>query len=159
VYAPSVAADEFNRESPSYSAKPPGSMFSSPYFMQDAAHGSSDLWSSSNGMSQQGYSSMLGASAGHMTQPGGYSSLHPHPHPHERLSYPSHSPADPNLSLPPMASFPRTTGSSTAYVSNSRTPPVNGSDSMMASRGNAAGGSQTGDALGKALASVSNLSH
>ncbi|XP_032809820.1 transcription factor 12-like isoform X7 [Petromyzon marinus] len=164
VYAPSVAADEFNRESPSYSAKPPGSMFSSPYFMQDAAHGSSDLWSSSNGMSQQGYSSMLGASAGHMTQPGGYSSLHPHPHPHERLSYPSHSPADPNLSLPPMASFPRTTGSSTAYVSNSRTPPVNGSDSMMgthhsSSRGNAAGGSQTGDALGKALASIYSPDH
>ncbi|XP_078456301.1 transcription factor 12-like isoform X8 [Lampetra planeri] len=157
VYAPSVAVDEFNRESPSYSAKPPGSMFSSPYFMQDAAHGSSDLWSSSNGMSQQGYSSMLGASAGHMTQPGGYSSLHPHPH--ERLSYPSHSPADPNLSLPPMASFPRTTGSSTAYVSNSRTPPVNGSDSMMASRGNAAGGSQTGDALGKALASIYSPDH
>ncbi|XP_078456298.1 transcription factor 12-like isoform X5 [Lampetra planeri] len=162
VYAPSVAVDEFNRESPSYSAKPPGSMFSSPYFMQDAAHGSSDLWSSSNGMSQQGYSSMLGASAGHMTQPGGYSSLHPHPH--ERLSYPSHSPADPNLSLPPMASFPRTTGSSTAYVSNSRTPPVNGSDSMMgthhsSSRGNAAGGSQTGDALGKALASIYSPDH
>uniref|UniRef100_A0A287CYH7 Transcription factor 12 n=1 Tax=Ictidomys tridecemlineatus TaxID=43179 RepID=A0A287CYH7_ICTTR len=53
VYAPSPNSDDFNRESPSYpSPKPPTSMFASTFFMQDGTHNSSDLWSSSNGMSQ-----------------------------------------------------------------------------------------------------------
>ena len=88
VYAPSPNSDDFNRESPSYpSPKPPTSMFASTFFMQDGTHSSSDLWSSSNGMSQPGFGGILGTSTSHMSQSSSYGSLHSH----DRLSYPPHS--------------------------------------------------------------------
>ncbi|NXJ43980.1 HTF4 factor, partial [Ciconia maguari] len=158
VYAPSPSSDDFNRESPSYpSPKPPSSMFASTFFMQDGTHSSSDLWSSSNGMSQPGYGGMLGGSSSHMSQSGSYGSLHTH----DRLSYPPHSvsPTDINASLPPMSSFHRGSTSSSPYVAASHTPPVNGSDNILGNRGNGAGSSQTGDALGKALASIYSPDH
>ncbi|XP_009992721.1 PREDICTED: transcription factor 12 [Chaetura pelagica] len=158
VYAPSPNSDDFNRESPSYpSPKPPSSMFASTFFMQDGTHNSSDLWSSSNGMSQPGYGGMLGGSSSHMSQSGSYGSLHTH----DRLSYPPHSvsPTDINASLPPMSSFHRGSTSSSPYVAASHTPPVNGSDNILGNRGNGAGSSQTGDALGKALASIYSPDH
>ncbi|XP_023568221.1 transcription factor 12 isoform X7 [Octodon degus] len=158
VYAPSPNSDDFNRESPSYpSPKPPTSMFASTFFMQDGTHNSSDLWSSSNGMSQPGFGGILGSSASHMSQSSSYGSLHSH----DRLSYPPHSvsPTDMSTSLPPMSSFHRGGTSSSPYVAASHTPPVNGSDSILGTRGNAAGSSQTGDALGKALASIYSPDH
>nr|XP_025969255.1 transcription factor 12 isoform X7 [Dromaius novaehollandiae] len=158
VYAPSPSSDDFNRESPSYpSPKPPSSMFASTFFMQDGTHSSSDLWSSSNGMSQPGYGGMLGGSSSHMSQSGSYGSLPTH----DRLSYPPHSvsPTDINASLPPMSSFHRGSTSSSPYVAASHTPPVNGSDNILGNRGNGAGSSQTGDALGKALASIYSPDH
>ncbi|NXX48865.1 HTF4 factor, partial [Tricholaema leucomelas] len=158
VYAPSPSSDDFNRESPSYpSPKPPSSMFASTFFMQDGTHNSSDLWSSSNGMSQPGYGGMLGSSSSHMSQSGSYGGLHAH----DRLSYPPHSvsPTDINASLPPMSSFHRGSTSSSPYVAASHTPPVNGSDNILGNRGNGAGSSQTGDALGKALASIYSPDH
>uniref|UniRef100_A0A2K5RN36 Transcription factor 12 n=1 Tax=Cebus imitator TaxID=2715852 RepID=A0A2K5RN36_CEBIM len=157
VYAPSPNSDDFNRESPSYpSPKPPTSMFASTFFMQDGTHNSSDLWSSSNGMSQPGFGGILGTSTSHMSQ-SSYGSLHSH----DRLSYPPHSvsPTDINTSLPPMSSFHRSSTSSSPYVAASHTPPINGSDSILGTRGNAAGSSQTGDALGKALASIYSPDH
>ncbi|XP_035748858.1 transcription factor 4-like [Egretta garzetta] len=46
------------------------------------------------------------------------------------------------------------------YSASSCTPPANGTDSIMANRGSgAAGSSQTGDALGKALASIYSPDH
>ncbi|XP_036048178.1 transcription factor 12 isoform X5 [Onychomys torridus] len=158
VYAPSPNSDDFNRESPSYpSPKPPTSMFASTFFMQDGTHSSSDLWSSSNGMSQPGFSGILGTSTSHVSQSSSYGSLHSH----DRLSYPPHSvsPTDINTSLPPMSSFHRGSTSSSPYVAASHTPPINGSDSILGARGNAAGSSQTGDALGKALASIYSPDH
>ncbi|KAM4829408.1 transcription factor 12 isoform 4-T5 [Thomomys bottae] len=158
VYAPSPNSDDFNRESPSYpSPKPPTSMFASTFFMQDGTHNSSDLWSSSNGMSQPGFGGILGTSTSHMSQSSSYGSLHSH----DRLSYPPHSvsPTDINTSLPPMSSFHRGSTSSSPYVATSHTPPINGSDTILGTRGNAAGGSQTGDALGKALASIYSPDH
>ncbi|XP_074150716.1 transcription factor 12 isoform X4 [Sminthopsis crassicaudata] len=158
VYAPSPNSDDFNRESPSYpSPKPPTSMFASTFFMQDGTHNSSDLWSSSNGMSQPGYGGILGTSTSHMSQSSSYGSLHTH----DRLSYPPHSvsPTDINASLPPMSSFHRGSTSSSPYVAASHTPPINGSDNILGTRGNAAGSSQTGDALGKALASIYSPDH
>ncbi|XP_042659640.1 transcription factor 12 isoform X2 [Tyto alba] len=158
VYAPSPSSDDFNRESPSYpSPKPPSSMFASTFFMQDGTHNSSDLWSSSNGMSQPGYGGMLGGSSSHMSQSSSYGGLHTH----DRLSYPPHSvsPTDINASLPPMSSFHRGSTSSSPYVAASHTPPVNGSDNILGNRGNGAGSSQTGDALGKALASIYSPDH
>ncbi|XP_041535802.1 transcription factor 12 isoform X6 [Microtus oregoni] len=76
-------------------------------------------------------------------------------------SYPPHSvsPTDINTSLPPMSSFHRGSTSSSPYVATSHTPPINGSDSILGARGNAAGSSQTGDALGKALASIYSPDH
>uniref|UniRef100_A0A8C5MH45 Transcription factor 12 n=1 Tax=Leptobrachium leishanense TaxID=445787 RepID=A0A8C5MH45_9ANUR len=159
VYAPSPNSDDFNRESPSYpSPKPTNSMFSSNFFLQDGSHNSSELWNSSNGISQPGYSGgMLGGSSSHMSQSTSYGSIH------DRLNYPPHpvSPTDINASLPPMSSFHRGGTTSASYVAASHTPPVNGSDNLMGavSRGNAAGSSQTGDALGKALASIYSPDH
>ncbi|XP_072326832.1 transcription factor 12 isoform X10 [Scyliorhinus torazame] len=157
VYAPSPSSDDFNRESPNYpSPKPSGNMFASAFFMQDGNHNSSDLWNSSNGMHQPSYGGMLGSSSSHVSQSSSYSSLHTH----DRLNYPLHSvsPTDINPSLPPMSSFHRGSTSS-PYVAASHTPPVNGSENHLGNRGNAAGGSQTGDALGKALASIYSPDH
>ncbi|CAI5793116.1 transcription factor 12 isoform X3 [Podarcis lilfordi] len=158
VYAPSNS-DDFNRESPNYpSPKPPSSMFASTFFLQDGTHSASDLWSPSNGMSQSAFSGMLESSSSHMSQSSSYGSRHTH----DRLSYPPHSvsPSDINASLPPMSSFHRGSTSSSSYVA-SHTPPVNGSDNnnILVNRGNAAGSSQTGDALGKALASIYSPDH
>ncbi|XP_067873960.1 transcription factor 12 isoform X2 [Heterodontus francisci] len=156
VYAPSPSSDDFSRESPSYpSPKPPSSMFASTFFMQ-GNHNSSDLWNSANGMHQPSYGGMLGSSSSHVSQSSSYSSLHTH----DRLNYPPHSvsPTDINPSLPPMSSFHRGSASS-PYVAASHTPPVNGSENLLGNRGNAAGGSQTGDALGKALASIYSPDH
>ncbi|XP_061299644.1 transcription factor 4 [Pezoporus flaviventris] len=115
--------------------------------MQDGHHGS-DPWSSSSGMNQPGYGGMLGNSA-HLPQASSYCSLHPH----ERLSFPSHPSGELNSSLPPMSTFHR--GPSAHYGPTSCTPPANGSEPIMGNRGSGAGGSsQTGDALGKALASI-----
>uniref|UniRef100_A0A0G2JWU7 Transcription factor 4 n=1 Tax=Rattus norvegicus TaxID=10116 RepID=A0A0G2JWU7_RAT len=152
VYAPSASTADYNRDSPGYSSsKPAASTFSSSFFMQDGHH-SSDPWSSSSGMNQPGYGGMLGNS--HIPQSSSYCSLHPH----ERLSYPSHSSADINSSLPPMSTFHRS--GTNHYSTSSCTPPANGTDSIMANRGTgAAGSSQTGDALGKALASIYSPDH
>uniref|UniRef100_A0A3P8YA94 BHLH domain-containing protein n=1 Tax=Esox lucius TaxID=8010 RepID=A0A3P8YA94_ESOLU len=159
VYAPSSnATEDFNRDSPSFtSPKPPSSMFASTFF--DGAHNSSDLWNSSNGISQPSYGGMLGGSSSHMPQSGNYSNMHSH----DRLNYPPHSvsPTDINGSLPPMSSFHRSSASSSPFVNPTHTPPVNTSDGVMvaANRVNAAGSQQTGDALGKALASIYSPDH
>ncbi|XP_049326970.1 transcription factor 12 isoform X1 [Astyanax mexicanus] len=158
VYAPSPNSDDFNRDSPSYpSSKPPSTMFTSTFF--DGTHNSSDPWNSSNGINQPGYGGMLGGSSSHMPQSGNYSSLHSH----DRLNYPPHSvsPTDINPSLPPMSSFHRSNASSSPYVTASHTPPVNSTEGVMtaANRGNSTGSSQTGDALGKALASIYSPDH
>lgn len=110
-------------------------------------------------MSQPGYGGMLGSSSSHMPQSSSYGSLHTH----ERLNYPPHSvsPTEVNASLPPMSSFHRGSSSNPSYVASSHTPPISGTDNLLgaAARGNNAGGSQTGDALGKALASIYSPDH
>ncbi|XP_048828725.1 transcription factor 12-like isoform X1 [Brienomyrus brachyistius] len=158
VYAPSPNSDDFNRDSPSFpSPKPPSSMFASTFF--DGTHNSTDPWNSTNGISQPGYGGMLGGPSSHMSPSGNYGNLHSH----ERLNYPPHSvsPTDMTASLPPMSSFHRPTASSgTAFVTASNTPPGNPSESVMAGgRANGGGSSQTGDALGKALASIYSPDH
>nr|XP_029136371.1 transcription factor 4 isoform X4 [Labrus bergylta] len=165
VYAPSASTADYNRDSPGYpSSKPPSSSFPSSFFMPDGHH-SGDPWSSSSSsMSQQGYhGSMLGAgnSAHGPSQSSSYCGIHPH----DRLSYPSHSSADISSSLPPMSSFHRSGGSGGGgnhYSTASCTASTNGTDSsIMANRAqsSAASSSQTGDALGKALASIYSPDH
>ncbi|XP_041091555.1 transcription factor 4-like isoform X10 [Polyodon spathula] len=154
VYAPSASTADYNRDSPGYpSSKPPTSTFPSSFFMPDGHH-STDPWSSSSGMNQPGYSGMLGNSS-HVPQTSSYCGLHPH----ERQSYPSHSSTDINSSLPPMSSFHRS--GTNHYSASSCTAPTNGTDSIMANRATSgtAGSSQTGDALGKALASIYSPDH
>ncbi|XP_061883655.1 transcription factor 12 isoform X4 [Entelurus aequoreus] len=157
VYAPSPNSEDFNRDSPSYSSpKPSSSMFASTFF--DGTHNSSDPWNSTNGISQPGYGGMLTGSSSHMPQSGNYSSLHSH----DRLNYPAHSVSpDVNASLPPMSSFHRSNTTTSPFVSETHTPTVNNVDGVMAAanRGNATGSSQTGDALGKALASIYSPDH
>ncbi|XP_056874015.1 transcription factor 4-like isoform X3 [Takifugu flavidus] len=164
VYAPSASTADYNRDSPGYpSSKPPSSGFPSSFFMPDGHH-SGDPWSSSSSsMSQQGYhGSMLGGgNSGHgPSQSSSYCGIHPH----DRLSYPSHSSADISSSLPPMSSFHRAGGSgggANHYSTASCTAATNGTDSIMANRAqsSAASSSQTGDALGKALASIYSPDH
>ncbi|KAM4533192.1 transcription factor 4 isoform 2-T2 [Fundulus diaphanus] len=164
VYAPSASTADYNRDSPGYpSSKPPSAGFPSSFFMPDGHH-SGDPWSSSSSsMTQQGYhSGMLGGgnSAHGPAQSSSYCGIHPH----DRLSYPSHSSADINSSLPPMSSFHRGGGSgggANHYSTASCTAPTNGTDSVMANRAQsgAASSSQTGDALGKALASIYSPDH
>ncbi|XP_020563574.1 transcription factor 4 isoform X7 [Oryzias latipes] len=135
VYAPSASTADYNRDSPGYpSSKPPSAGFPSSFFMPDGHH-SGDPWSSSSSsMSQQGYhGSMLagGNSAHSSTQSSSYCGIHPH----DRLSYPSHSSADINSSLPPMSSFHRGGGGgggANHYSTASCTAPTNGTDSVMA---------------------------
>ncbi|CAG5855675.1 unnamed protein product [Menidia menidia] len=157
VYAPSPNSEDFNRDSPSYSPpKPSSSMFASTFF--DGTQSSSDPWNSSSGISQPGYGGMLAGSSSHMPQSGSYSSLHSH----DRLNYPAHSVSpDINASLPPMSSFHRSNTSTSPFVTAAHTPSVNSTDGVMAAanRGTTAGGSQTGDALGKALASIYSPDH
>ncbi|XP_057216512.1 transcription factor 4-like isoform X12 [Triplophysa rosa] len=155
VYAPSASTADYNRDSPGYpSSKAPGSSFPTSFFMPDGHH-SSDPWSSSGSMNQSGYNSMLGNSA-HASQSSSYCGIHPH----DRLSYPSHSSAEINPSLPPMSSFHRSGGSS-HYSTASCSATTNGTESTMANRASsaAASSSQTGDALGKALASIYSPDH
>ncbi|XP_058851296.1 transcription factor 4 isoform X9 [Acipenser ruthenus] len=154
VYAPSASTADYNRDSPGYpSSKPPTSTFPSSFFMPDGHH-STDPWSSSSGMNQPGYSGMP-VNSSHIPQTSSYCGLHPH----ERQSYPSHSSSDINSSLPPMSSFHRS--GTNHYSASSCTAPTNGTDSVLANRASsgAAGSSQTGDALGKALASIYSPDH
>ncbi|TKS70134.1 Transcription factor 12 [Collichthys lucidus] len=80
----------------------------------------------------------------------------------ELWNYPAHSVSpDINASLPPMSSFHRSNTSTSPFVTAAHTPSANAADGVMAAanRGNATGSSQTGDALGKALASIYSPDH
>lgn len=169
VYAPSASSADYNRDSPGYpSSKPPSSGFPGSFFMPDGHH-SSDPWnSSSSSMSQHGgyHGNMHGGStSGHTpTQSSSYCGIHPH----DRLSYPAHSSADLSASLPSMTSFHRgsggaasSSGSSGHYSTAACSASTNGTDTVMVNRAQsrAASSSQTGDALGKALASIYSPDH
>ncbi|XP_042352046.1 transcription factor 12-like isoform X2 [Plectropomus leopardus] len=113
---------------------------------------SPDIWNAVNGLNQQGYEGALGAATTHQTQPGSFSSLPPPPHTH--LDYSPHSvmATDMNRGLPPMSTFHR---NNTA----SRTTSINTTENSTGSKGHVSGGSQTGDTLGKALASIYSPDH
>ncbi|KAF7211959.1 transcription factor 12 isoform X1 [Nothobranchius furzeri] len=157
VYAPSPNSEDFNRDSPSYSSpKPSSSMFASTFF--DGTHSTSDPWNPSSGITQPSYGGMLAGSSSHMAQSGNYSTLHSH----DRLNYPAHSVSpDINASLPPMSSFHRSNTSTSPFVTAAHTSSVTSADGIMvaANRGAGTGSSQTGDALGKALASIYSPDH
>ncbi|KAM7396870.1 hypothetical protein PAMP_019876 [Pampus punctatissimus] len=152
VYGQSPSNDDINQNSSSHpSNKAPSNVFASTFF--EGTSNSPDIWNAVNGLNQQGYEGALGVATTHQTQPVSYSSLQPT---HSHLDYSPHSvmAADMNRGLPPMSTFHR---NNTA----SHTPSINVSDNstVSGSQRNVSGGSQTGDTLGKALASIYSPDH
>ncbi|XP_004865991.1 transcription factor E2-alpha isoform X3 [Heterocephalus glaber] len=157
VYPPS-SGDDYGRDAAYPSDKTPGSTYPAPFYMADGSlHPSAELWSPPG---QAGFGPMLsGASSPLPLAPGAGSSVgsgafgglqQP-----ERMGYQLHG-AEGNGALPAVASF--SSGPGAAYSSvSSHTPPVTGADSLLGSRGTSAGSS--GDALGKALASIYSPDH
>ncbi|XP_015256014.1 PREDICTED: transcription factor 12-like [Cyprinodon variegatus] len=114
---------------------------------------SPDIWSAVNGLNQQGYEGALGPSVGHQTQLGSYSCLQPT---RANLDFSPQSmiSAEMNRGLPPMSTFHRNNAVSRSPSENpSENPAVSGSHL------NVSGASQTGDTLGKALASIYSPDH
>ncbi|XP_060891579.1 transcription factor 12-like [Labrus mixtus] len=152
VYGQSPTNDDINQNTSLHpSSKAPSNVFASTFF--EGTSNSPDIWNAVNGLNQQGYEGALGVATTHQTQAGSYSSLPPS---HNHLDYSPHAvmAADMNRGLPPMSTFHRNNAAP-------RTPSVNTSENSTVSRsqGNVSLGSQTGDTLGKALASIYSPDH
>ncbi|XP_065601973.1 transcription factor E2-alpha isoform X9 [Cyrtonyx montezumae] len=147
---PSNSGDDYSRDPAGYTpSKPPSTVYPGAFYMADGLHNSPDLWSSPSAMSQSSYGAMLGSSSSPLPQSAGFNSLHQH----ERMNYQLHS-GEVNGGLPSVSGF---SSASTPYGVSSHTPPISGTDTMMGNRGTTAGSS--GDALGKALASIYSPDH
>lgn len=153
VYGQSPTNDDINQNSSSHpSSKAHSNVFASTFF--EGMSNSPDIWNAVNGLNQQGYEGALGAPTSHQTQPGSYISLQPPQHSHLDYSPQSVMAADMNRGLPPMSTFHRNhTASHTPSVNTSENSTVSGN------KGHVSGVSQTGDALGKALASIYSPDH
>ncbi|XP_005059953.1 PREDICTED: transcription factor E2-alpha isoform X5 [Ficedula albicollis] len=147
---PSNSGDDYSRDPAGYTpSKPPSTVYPGAFYMADGLHNSADLWSSPGAMSQSSYGAMLGSSSSPLPQSSGFNSLHQH----ERMNYQLHT-GEVNGGLPSVSGF---SSASAAYGVSSHTPPISGADSIMGNRGTTAGSS--GDALGKALASIYSPDH
>ncbi|XP_069734155.1 transcription factor E2-alpha isoform X4 [Phaenicophaeus curvirostris] len=147
---PSNSGDDYSRDPAGYTpSKPPSTVYPGAFYMADGLHNSPDLWSSPGAMSQSSYGAMLGSSSSPLPQSSGFNSLHQH----ERMNYQLHS-GEVNGGIPSVSGF---SSASTPYGVSSHTPPISGTESMMGNRGTTAGSS--GDALGKALASIYSPDH
>uniref|UniRef100_A0A3P8W733 Transcription factor E2-alpha n=1 Tax=Cynoglossus semilaevis TaxID=244447 RepID=A0A3P8W733_CYNSE len=149
VYA-SASGEDFNRDNPGYPGSKAGN-YPAPFYMQEGMHHPSDPWGSARPMVQPVYSPMMGNSP-HLNQHGPYSAINPQdrqkrqPLPLSPQNYPLHG-SEVNGSHP--AGFH--SGSSSFGVSN-HTPPISGSDTIMANIG--AIHRSSGDEIGEALASI-----
>lgn len=142
---PSASGEDYSRDTAGFSSsKAPSTVYPGSFYMADGLHTSPDLWSSSSSMSQPGYAAVLSSASPPVSQPGGFSNLHSQ----ERMSYTLHS-GEVNGGLPTVSGFPA--GSNPYGVSN-HSSPISAAESIMSNRGGTAGSS--GDALGKALASI-----
>ncbi|XP_030701593.1 transcription factor E2-alpha isoform X3 [Globicephala melas] len=156
VYPPS-SGDDYSRDTTAYPpTKTPSGTYPASFYMADGSlHPSAELWSPPG---QVGFGPMLGGGSSPLPLPagggssvggsgsGGFGGLHQH----ERMGYQLHG-AEVNGGLPAVSTF--SSAPTGAYSSvSSHTPPVSGADSLLGSRGTTAGSS--GDALGKALASI-----
>ncbi|XP_038019636.1 transcription factor E2-alpha isoform X16 [Motacilla alba alba] len=158
---PSNSGDDYSRDPAGYTpSKPPSTVYPGAFYMTDGLHNSADLWSSPGAMSQSSYGAMLGSSSSPLPQSSGFNSLHQHermgpshPAPPPCQNYQLHS-GEVNGGLPSVSGF---SSASTAYGVSSHTPPISGTDTIMGNRGTTAGSS--GDALGKALASIYSPDH
>ncbi|XP_024595736.1 transcription factor E2-alpha isoform X3 [Neophocaena asiaeorientalis asiaeorientalis] len=156
VYPPS-SGDDYSRDTTAYPpTKTPSGTYPASFYVADGSlHPSAELWSPPG---QVGFGPMLGGGSPPLPLPagggssvggsgsGGFGGLHQH----ERMGYQLHG-AEVNGGLPAVSTF--SSAPTGAYSSvSSHTPPVSGADSLLGSRGTTAGSS--GDALGKALASI-----
>uniref|UniRef100_H3DCZ2 Transcription factor E2-alpha n=1 Tax=Tetraodon nigroviridis TaxID=99883 RepID=H3DCZ2_TETNG len=136
VYAP-VSGEDFNRDSVGYPASKAGNVYPPPFYMQEGLHPPSHPWGSARSMVQQGYSAMVGNSP-HLSQHGPFTALNPQ----DRLNYPLQG-SEVNGTHPAGLH-----AGSNSFGVPSHTPPVSGTDTIMANRGS------SGDEIGKALASI-----
>ncbi|XP_020939884.1 transcription factor E2-alpha isoform X2 [Sus scrofa] len=160
VYPPS-SGDDYSRNTAAYpSTKTPSSAYPTPFYMADGSlHPPAELWSPPG---QAGFGPMLGGASSPLPLPpggsssvgsgsGGFGGLHQH----ERMGYQLHS-TEVNGGLPAVSTFSSVPAAAYGSVS-SHTPPVSGADGLLGSRGTTA--SSSGDALGKALASIYSPDH
>uniref|UniRef100_A0A8C8MMB3 Transcription factor E2-alpha n=1 Tax=Oncorhynchus tshawytscha TaxID=74940 RepID=A0A8C8MMB3_ONCTS len=152
VYA-SASGEDYNRDVAGYPASKPGNVgYPGSFYMQEGLHPSPDPWSSAGPMGQPGYSAVLGNSP-HLGQPAPFTAINPQdrlkrqPLPLSPQNYPLHG-SEVNGSFHP---------GSAGYGVPNHTPPINGTDSIMANRGTAPPSS--GDEIGKALASIYPSDH
>ncbi|KAM9390519.1 transcription factor 12-like isoform 2-T2 [Salvelinus alpinus] len=150
VYTQSPNHDDLlNSDSSSHpSSKAPGNVFAGTFFSERQGNNSSpDMWNP-NGMNQPGYGGMVGGASAH--QSGSYNNMQPA---HNHLDYSPHSvsPVEVNRGLPPMSTFHRNNPAA------SHTPSANSSENTTGNH--STGRSQTGAALGKALASIYSPDH
>ncbi|XP_040594782.1 transcription factor E2-alpha isoform X10 [Mesocricetus auratus] len=154
---PSSSGDSYGRDAAAYpSAKTPGSAYPSPFYVADGSlHPSAELWSPP---SQAGFGPMLGDGSSPLPLAPGSSSVGSGTfgglQQQERMSYQLHG-SEVNGTLPAVSSFSAAPG--TYGGASGHTPPVSGADSLMGTRGTTA--SSSGDALGKALASIYSPDH
>ncbi|AWP04219.1 putative transcription factor E2-alpha-like [Scophthalmus maximus] len=150
VYA-SAPGEDYNRGNAGYPAAKAGNIYPPPFYMQEGLHPPSDPWGSAGSMGQPSFSSMLGNTP-HLSQHRPFTAINPQdrlkrqPLPLSPQNYPLHG-SEVNGAHP--AGFH--SGSSSFGVS-SHTPPIAGTDTIMANRGAVPGSS--GDEIGKALASI-----
>ncbi|XP_066525608.1 transcription factor 12-like [Hoplias malabaricus] len=155
MYSQCPNAEELKKDSASYSSfKLPNTNFTNSFF--DGPNNSTDPWSSSSGISPSGHGGMLGSPSPSQSPPGNYGNLPTQ----DRLNMLQNSAlSEASKRLPPMSTFHRSSGSASLFVSAPHTAPANVIDRPMSGQGNHVGGSHTGDALGKALASIYSPDH
>ncbi|XP_043990880.1 transcription factor 3a isoform X9 [Gambusia affinis] len=147
---PTATGEDFNRDTACFPASKAGNVYQSPFYMQDA-HPPSDPWGSAGSMIQPGYSAVLGNSP-HLGQHSPFTAINPqdrmkrHPLPLSPQNYPLHG-SEVNGAHP--TSFH---AGSSSFGVPSHTPPIAGTETIMANRGAVPGSS--GDEIGKALASI-----
>ncbi|XP_014851360.1 PREDICTED: transcription factor E2-alpha-like isoform X4 [Poecilia mexicana] len=147
---PTATGEDFNRDTTCFPASKAGNVYQPAYYMQDA-HPPSDPWGSAGSMIQPGYSAVLGNSP-HLGQHGPFTAINPqdrmkrHPLPLSPQNYPLHG-SEVNGAHP--TSFH---AGSSSFGVPSHTPPIAGTETIMANRGAVPGSS--GDEIGKALASI-----
>ncbi|KAF6727647.1 Transcription factor E2-alpha [Oryzias melastigma] len=154
VYA-TATGEEFNRESVSYPTSKAGNGYTTPFYMQEGHHTPSDPWSSAGSMVQPHYSGVLGNSP-HKSQHGPFPAINPQdrlkrqPLPLSPQNFPLHG-SEVNGAPAVFHS-----GSSSFGVP-SQTPPIAGTETILANRG--AVPASSGDEIGKALASIYPSDH
>ncbi|XP_040846493.1 transcription factor E2-alpha isoform X4 [Ochotona curzoniae] len=155
VYPPS-SGDDYGRDASAYpAAKTPSSAYPAPFFVADSSlHPSSELWSPS---APAGFGPMLGGASSPLPLPAGSGGTFGGLQQQERMGYQLHgAEVDGGIPLPAAPTFPGAPPATYGSVA-SHTPPVSTADSLMGSRGTTA--SSSGDALGKALASIYSPDH